>query len=221
MSPLGHFTQRAQTEEQMRVHRSPEGSESASGPPPSPPRAAPGAALGWPLFAACFPPTLSPHVSVSREKFLTLQQFCSCPCPGPECPPCLSPGGLSGPQKGFRVSCPHEASIGSCCLVLGCLPLKRSVSLWSRSAGAIGWMFYLPLNPAFLSQWDPWVPRGQDYTLELFPWPEVLITAWAHSTHQKYSWESEEMSQCHVQSQRNQQTGFSVYMWLPLFRSGS
>ena len=62
------------------------------------------------LFGASFRPTPSPHVSVSKEKFLTLQELCFCPCPGLECPPCLSPEGLSIPQNWCRIFCPHEAS---------------------------------------------------------------------------------------------------------------
>ena len=39
------------------------------------------------LFGTSFPPTLSPHVSVSKEKFLTFQEPCFCPCPSLKCPP--------------------------------------------------------------------------------------------------------------------------------------
>lgn len=78
------------------------------------------------MAAVCsqLPPTLSPHVSVSKERLLTLQELHSCPWPGLECPPCLPPEGLSVPQNGFGISCLHEASAGSHCLLLGCLAAK-------------------------------------------------------------------------------------------------
>ena len=46
-----------------------------------------------------------PHplpVSVSNEKFLTLQDLCLCPSPGLECPPSLSEG-LCIPLHWFRI----------------------------------------------------------------------------------------------------------------------
>ena len=151
-------------EEQRRAHRSPEGTEPASGPLRSPPRAAPGAALGWQLSAAS-PPLRYPLIS--QEKLLTLQELCLYPWPELECPPCLSPEGLSVPQNGFGISCLHEACTGSryCCRA----PCRRALcSHQLRPAGAIGHMFYSPLSPAFLSQGDPQVLRAQNYTLGLF-----------------------------------------------------
>ena len=58
---------------------------------------------------------------ISQEKLLTLQELCLCPWPELECPPCLSPEGLSVPQNGFGISCLQEPSTGSHYLLLGCL----------------------------------------------------------------------------------------------------
>lgn len=58
---------------------------------------------------------------ISQEELLTLRELCLCPWPELECPPCLSPEGLSVPQNGFGISCLQEASTGSHYLLLGCL----------------------------------------------------------------------------------------------------
>lgn len=71
-----------------------------------------------------FPPTLSLHVSISKEKFLTLQEFCLCPCPGLECPPRLSPEGLLFLRTGSESSAPTKHPTGSHWLMLGCLATK-------------------------------------------------------------------------------------------------
>ena len=129
-----------------------------------PAQGCPGAALGWQLSAAS-PPLHYPLIS--QEKLLTLQELCLYPWPELECPPCLSPEGLSVPQNGFGISCLHEACTGSryCCRA----PCRRALcSHQLRPAGAIGHMFYSPLSPAFLSQGDPQVLRAQNYTLGLF-----------------------------------------------------